>query len=100
MRNAPWSGAAMNSTVDFQIRSMRRKDLAFAIDLAATEGWNPGLHDAECFYAADAGGFFIGQRAGEPVGCISAVSYGGRYGFIGLYIVRPQFRAQGYGRRL
>ena len=30
---------------------MRREELAFAIDLAAREGWNPGLNDAECFFA-------------------------------------------------
>lgn len=79
---------------------MRSEELAFAIDLAAQEGWNPGLHDAECFSAADPDGFLIGELAGEAVGCISAVSYGGRYGFIGLYIVRPEFRGRGYGWRL
>ena len=79
---------------------MQRDDVAFAIDLAAREGWNPGLHDAECFYAADPGGFLIGELRDEPVGCISAISYGGRYGFIGLYVVRPEFRGQGYGLRL
>jgi GNAT superfamily N-acetyltransferase len=78
---------------------MRREDLAFAIELAAREGWNPGLHDAECFFAADLGGFLIGERVGEPVGCISAVSYAGRYGFVGLYIVRPEYRGKGYGLR-
>ena len=79
---------------------MRREELASAIDLAAREGWNPGLHDAECFFSADAGGFLIGELNGDPVGCISAVSYAGSYGFVGLYIVRPEFRGQGYGRRL
>ena len=73
---------------------------AFAIDLAAREGWNPGLHDAECFFAADADGFLIGELNGEPIGCISAVSYAGRHGFVGLYIVRPEFRGQGFGLRL
>jgi GNAT superfamily N-acetyltransferase len=85
---------------DLQIRTMRREDLAFAIELAAREGWNPGLHDAECFFSADPGGFLIGELIGEPVGCISAVSYAGRYGFVGLYIVRPECRGQGYGLRL
>lgn len=85
---------------DFRVRTMRREELAFAIDLAAHEGWNPGLHDADSFFAADAEGFLIGELAGEPVGCISAVSYAGRYGFVGLYIVRPEFRGQGYGWRL
>jgi GNAT superfamily N-acetyltransferase len=82
---------------DFQVRPMRREELAFAIDLAAREGWNPGLHDAECFFAADPGGFLIGELRGEPICCISAVSYAGRYGFIGLYLVRPEFRGRGYG---
>src|SRR4051794_27818590 len=90
----------MTRTDDFQIRTMRREDLAFAIDMAAREGWNPGLHDAECFHATDPHGFLIGELAGDPVGCISAVSYAGRYGFIGLYIVRPEFRGQRYGWRL
>jgi GNAT superfamily N-acetyltransferase len=83
-----------------QIRTMRRDELSFALDLAAKEGWNPGLHDAECFYAADPGGFLMGELGDEPVGCISAVSYAGRYGFVGLYIVRPEFRGRGHGRRL
>jgi GNAT superfamily N-acetyltransferase len=90
----------MSQVNDFQVRTMGREDLAFAIDLAAREGWNPGLHDAECFFAADPRGFLIGERGGEPVGCISAVSYAGRYGFVGLYIVRPEYRGQGYGLRL
>lgn len=90
----------MIRTVDLDVRTMRRDELPFAIDLAAREGWNPGLHDAECFFAADPGGFLIGERRGEPIGCVSAVSYAGRYGFLGLYIVRPEFRGQGYGMRL
>ena len=79
---------------------MRREDVAFAIDLAAREGWNPGLHDAECFFSADPGGFLIGELDGEALACISAVSYAGRYGFIGLYIVRREFRGRGFGMRL
>ena len=90
----------MTQLNDFQVRPMRREELAFAIDLAAREGWNPGLNDAECFFAADPGGFLMGELAGEPIGCISAVSYAGRYGFIGLYIVRPEFRGRGYGLRM
>jgi ribosomal protein S18 acetylase RimI-like enzyme len=90
----------MSQLNDFQVRPMRREELAFGIDLAAREGWNPGLHDTECFFAADPGGFLMGELVGEPVGCISAVSYARRYGFVGLYIVRPEFRGRGYGLRL
>jgi ribosomal protein S18 acetylase RimI-like enzyme len=93
-------GVAMSQADHFPIRPMQREELAFAIELAAAEGWNPGLHDAQCFYAADPGGFLIGELAGEPVGCISAVSYAGRYGFIGLYIMRPEYRGRGLGWQL
>lgn len=79
---------------------MSRHDLELAIEWAATEGWNPGLHDADCFYAADPQGFFMGFLGDEPIGSISAVKYGTTFGFIGLYIVRPPFRGCGYGLQL
>ena len=44
-------------------------------------------------------GFFVGVWRGEPVACISAVAYDERFGFIGLYIVKPGFRGKGFGIR-
>lgn len=79
------------------IRTMRREEVAFAIELAAREGWNPGLHDARCFFEADPEGFLIAEIDGQPAGCISAVSYGGGFGFVGLYIVVPEWRGKGIG---
>lgn len=40
------------------VRPMRRDELGIAIGLVGDEGWNPGLHDAEPFWAAYPGGFF------------------------------------------
>lgn len=82
------------------IRTMRPKDLALALDWAAAEGWNPGLADAACFFAADPEGFLIAEVAGEPVGCVSAVRYGDGFGFLGFYIVRPEHRGRGHGMAL
>jgi ribosomal protein S18 acetylase RimI-like enzyme len=79
---------------------MRREEVAIAIGLAAIEGWNPGADDGDSFYAADPDGFLIGELDGEIVGCVSAVSYERRFGFLGLYIVRSQFRGQGFGIQL
>lgn len=78
-------------------RSATREDVTLAMDWAAQEGWNPGLHDAECFYAADPTGFFVGELQGEPVASISVVKYGAGFAFLGLYIVRPEFRGRGLG---
>jgi GNAT superfamily N-acetyltransferase len=83
-----------------QIRPMIRTEVDFALDLAAKEGWNPGLFDAGVFYAADPAGFLVGYSGEKPVGCISAVSYPGNFGFIGFYIVIPEFRGRGFGIQL
>jgi len=79
---------------------MTRAEIDFAIDLAEQEGWNPGLHDGEWFYRTDPRGFLIGILNDQPIGCISAVSYERRFGFIGLYIVKADYRGCGYGIRL
>lgn len=86
--------------MDCTIRTMRSDEIEIAIEFAALEGWNPGLHDAACFHAADPGGFLVAECLGQSVGCIAAVSYAGRFGFIGLYIVAPAWRGRGIGRRL
>jgi ribosomal protein S18 acetylase RimI-like enzyme len=82
------------------VRRMAESELNLALGWAAAEGWNPGLYDAECFYTADPKGFFFGEFAGEPIGCISAVAYDEHYGFVGFYIVKPQHRGRGFGLQL
>jgi len=84
----------------FAVRRMIRGEVDLALEWAAAEGWNPGKHDAHCFYAADPDGFFIGEYNGEPVACLSAVAYDHSFGFIGLYIVKPEFRGKGFGIQL
>ena len=42
-------------------------------------------------------GFFVGERDGVPIGCVSAVRYGPGFGFLGLYIVKAKHRGQGFG---
>ncbi len=85
---------------DYTIRTMARPELDLALAWAAAEGWNPGVHDAQCFHAADPNGFLIGLLGDQPVAVISVVNYGSRFGFLGLYIVAPAFRGRGYGLRL
>lgn len=84
----------------FSIRTMRREDVEIAVQWAAAEGWNPGLNDAEAFFAADPDGFKIALLGDQPVGCISAVVYHGAFAFIGFYIVKPEFRGRGFGMAL
>lgn len=85
---------------DYTIRTMTRTEIDLAVEWAAAEGWNPGLHDADCFHAADPAGFLIGLRGDEPVATISVVKYGASFGFLGFYIVKPQYRGKGYGLQI
>ncbi|MGF6755930.1 GNAT family N-acetyltransferase [Paraburkholderia sp. GAS42] len=90
----------MDERSDFIVRNMLAGEVDLSVEWAASEGWNPGLHDAQCFWAADPDGFFIGEWRGEPVACLSAVAYDDSFGFIGLYIVKPAFRGRGFGLRI
>ncbi len=84
----------------FTIRTMSAEEVgSVAVAWAGAEGWNPCECDAACYYAADNGGFFVGELDGEPIAAISAVRYEG-FGFLGFYIVAPSFRGQGYGIQL
>lgn len=82
----------MTLTCSPAVRSMSLADLQLALDWASVEGWNPGLFDAEPFLAADPQGYFLAEVDDRPVGSISAVAYDEQFGFVGLYLVRPELR--------
>jgi Acetyltransferase (GNAT) domain/Acetyltransferase (GNAT) family len=83
--------------VAMSIRSATLDELRILVGWAAGEGWEPGPHDADAFHAADPAGFLIGWQDGEPIAGISFVRYDPAWAFLGLYIVRPQFRGRGHG---
>src|SRR6185437_7815668 len=78
---------------------MRADELDTIREWATLEAWNPGSHDAAAFFVADPDGFFVGELNGKAVSCISCVAYGGDFGFLGQYIVRPDARGRGFGVR-
>ncbi len=84
----------------FTVRTMSRLELDEVVGWARGEGWNPGVHDATPFHAADPEGFLVGVLDGRPIASISVVRYGGSFGFLGFYIVVPEHRGRGYGLRL
>lgn len=84
----------------YDIRMLRRDEVDSAVEWADREGWNPGLRDGDCFFAADSGGFLGGFLDGRLIATISAVRYGDTFGFIGFYIVAPEHRGKGFGYRL
>jgi hypothetical protein len=83
----------------FAVRLMRPAEMDCIRTWATAEGWNPGVHDGPCFFATDPEGFFVGEMDDQPASCISCVAYDDSFGFLGQYIVKPEFRGRGYGIR-
>jgi len=80
------------------IRTLGLAEVETLLGWAAVEGWNPGLHDAPAFHAADPNGVFGAFVDDIMVAAIAAVAYDERFGFIGLYICHPDWRGQGHGK--
>lgn len=86
--------------MSFTVRNIDEQEMEFLISSAAFHGWNPGLEDASVFYNTDPNGFFIAELNGKPIGCISAVSYPDRFGFIGFYVMKQEYAGNYYGAQL
>jgi GNAT superfamily N-acetyltransferase len=61
------------------------------------QGWDPGVSDADQFYAVDPAGFFVGRLGSEIVSAIAVVNYDDSFAYLGHYMVRPDHRGRGYG---
>ncbi|MEP0190244.1 MAG: GNAT family N-acetyltransferase [Erythrobacter sp.] len=79
-------------------RTTTLSELSLILNWAAAEGWNPGVDDAEAFLAADPESFFVAvDQQDEPIASISIVNHTSGFAFLGLYIVRKEFRGRGIG---
>jgi ribosomal protein S18 acetylase RimI-like enzyme len=91
---------AATSLTNYHIRHPTRAELDLVFDWAAAEKWNPGLKDPDCFAACDPAGLFLGVLDGVPIASLAALALDDAFGFISLYLVRPEHRGRGYGLRL
>lgn len=83
-----------------ELVNLDRNGLETLLSWAKAEGWNPGPGDAGAFYDADPEGHVGFFHQGEMIAGGSIVSYGGLFGFMGLFIVKPEYRSQGIGNQL
>ena len=82
------------------IRALARPELDIMVDWAAAEGWNPGVHDADAFFATDPEAFSGLDVDGELAVTLSVVRYDDSFAFVGFYICRPELRGRGLGIEL
>lgn len=90
----------LTMTKELGIRNMTYPEVDELVGWAAQEGWNPGLDDADLFWATDPDAFIAAELAGELIGGGAITSYQGEFGFMGSFIVRPEFRGKGLGNTL
>ena len=85
---------------NYEIRELSEEELNIVRGWSAKEGWNPGLNDMSAFYKTAPQNFYGGFLDGKLVASLSVVNYGGKFAFLGLYIVLPEHRGKSYGWRL
>ncbi|GAA5221890.1 GNAT family N-acetyltransferase [Membranihabitans marinus] len=83
-----------------QLSPLDQKGLNTLVSWAQKEGWNPGPYDAQAFWNADPNGYYGYYHNDELIGGGSIVSYDGKFGFMGFFIVDEPHRSQGIGRQL
>jgi ribosomal protein S18 acetylase RimI-like enzyme len=82
------------------VQKINKSNLETLISWASNEGWNPGKHDIDVFWKTDPDGFYGCFKNGELIAGGAIISYGGEFGFMGLFIVKSQYRNIGIGNKL
>ena len=82
------------------IGPMRWEEAAALGEWAAAAGWNPGLADIAVAWGHDPEAFIALRKDGALIGGGAIMAYGRAAGFMGLFILRPEWRQQGLGRGL
>lgn len=85
---------------DLVFGAMTRAEVATLFGWAAAEGWNPGHYDADSAWSCDPAAFVALRRGDELIGGGSIMTLDPRFGFMGLFIMRPDQRGNGLGTRL
>jgi GNAT superfamily N-acetyltransferase len=83
-----------------RIRNLNKTEQRLLLSWAEKEGWNPGLHDADSFWRVDPDGFLGIEIGGVIAGGGAIIKHNPGFGFMGLFIMRPEFRSKKLGTKL
>lgn len=90
----------MKQRQPFPLKKLGRDGVKTLVQWAEEEGWNPGPYDAEVFWATDPEGYYGYYQDDTLIAGGAILSYNREFGFMGLFIVRPEYRNRGIGREL
>ena len=85
---------------DLHFQKLDLEGVKTLVKWAEEEGWNPGPHDADVYFATDPDGYYGYFVDRELIAGGAIVSYNNEFGFMGLFIVKPEYRDNGIGRKI
>lgn len=83
-----------------QPRVMSENDIAAGMRLKELAGWNQTEADWKRFLRASRDGCFVAEADGQVCGTAATIEYSGRFAWVGMVLVDPEFRGRGIGTRL
>lgn len=90
----------MDNLENLLFQKLNFEGLQTLVKWAEDEGWNPGPNDAEIYWATDPDGYYGYFHNDKLIAGGSIVSYNKQFGFMGFFIVKPEYRSLGIGRKL
>jgi len=86
--------------MSLSINRLTSDDLSEARRLSTAVGWNQTYEDWERLLDLFPETCFAGHIGGNLIGTSTLATYGDRFGWIGMVLVDPDYRRQGYGSAL
>jgi GNAT superfamily N-acetyltransferase len=83
-----------------QLRVMTRQDVRGGVRLNTIVGWNQTEADWTRFLDASPNGCFVMDDDGTVIGTVTTITYEGRFAWIGMLLVDPDYRKRGVGNAL
>jgi GNAT superfamily N-acetyltransferase len=83
-----------------QIRTMTEKDIPAGMRLKHIAGWNQTEAEWRIFLNAGRDGCFVAELDGVVRGTAATIVYGGRFAWVGMVLVDPEYRGHGIGTTL
>ncbi len=83
-----------------QLRAMTENDIAAGMRLKELAGWNQTEADWKRFLRASRDGCFVAEVNAQICGTAATIVYSGRFAWVGMVLVEPEYRGRGIGTRL